>query len=155
QDALYKQFKFDEPWDSENNKKLIKLMPKIYAPPNTETNGYTYYRSFTGPDAIMPLPTGAVKPGLVNGVAINAIPNGTVNTFLVAEATDPVIWTKPDELAFDKTQAPPKLGGALFADGFYVAMCDGSVKFIKKTIDEKTLKNAINRQDGEIINLDK
>jgi len=32
QDALYKQFKLDEPWDSEHNKKLIPLMPRIYMP---------------------------------------------------------------------------------------------------------------------------
>src|SRR4051812_32634281 len=32
EDALYKQFKLDEPWDSENNKKLIDQMPKLYAP---------------------------------------------------------------------------------------------------------------------------
>ncbi len=30
QDALYRQFKLDEPWDSEHNKKLIAQMPKIY-----------------------------------------------------------------------------------------------------------------------------
>ena len=33
QDNLYRQFKLDEPWDSEHNKKLIPLMPKVYADP--------------------------------------------------------------------------------------------------------------------------
>lgn len=32
QQALYEQFKRDEPWDSEHNKKLIEKMPKLYAP---------------------------------------------------------------------------------------------------------------------------
>src|SRR5947207_1926384 len=32
EDDLYKQFKLDEPWDSENNKKLIEKLPKTYAP---------------------------------------------------------------------------------------------------------------------------
>src|SRR5688500_14843053 len=32
QEALYKQFKLDEPWDSEHNKKLIGRMPALYAP---------------------------------------------------------------------------------------------------------------------------
>src|SRR5207253_5726964 len=31
QDNLYKQFKLDEPWDSEHNKKLIARMPKVFA----------------------------------------------------------------------------------------------------------------------------
>jgi len=30
QDALYRQFKLDEPWDSDHNKKLMAQMPKIY-----------------------------------------------------------------------------------------------------------------------------
>src|SRR5205085_6609675 len=30
-DALYKEFKLDEPWDSDHNKKLIPLMPRQYA----------------------------------------------------------------------------------------------------------------------------
>src|SRR2546421_177216 len=32
EDNLYKQFKLDEPWDSDHNKKLIERMPKLYAP---------------------------------------------------------------------------------------------------------------------------
>ena len=31
QDVLYKQFKLDEPWDSEHNKKLLEKMPKQFA----------------------------------------------------------------------------------------------------------------------------
>ena len=33
QDALYKEFHQDEPWDSEHNKKLIDKMPVTYAVP--------------------------------------------------------------------------------------------------------------------------
>src|SRR5215218_9186216 len=29
---LYQKFKLDEPWDSENNKKLVDQMPKLFAP---------------------------------------------------------------------------------------------------------------------------
>jgi hypothetical protein len=32
EDRLYSQFKRDEPWDSEHNKKLLDKMPKIFAP---------------------------------------------------------------------------------------------------------------------------
>src|SRR5271155_415299 len=31
-EALYQQFKLDEPWDSPHNKKLLDKMPKLYAP---------------------------------------------------------------------------------------------------------------------------
>src|SRR5262249_51556565 len=39
QDNLYKQFKLDEPWDSEHNKKLIAQMPKVYALPRDPKPG--------------------------------------------------------------------------------------------------------------------
>ncbi len=38
QDNLYRQFKLDEPWDSEHNKKLISKMPKIYQGLNAKLN---------------------------------------------------------------------------------------------------------------------
>jgi hypothetical protein len=34
QEALYKEFNMDEPWDSEQNKKLLAKMPDIYVPLN-------------------------------------------------------------------------------------------------------------------------
>src|SRR5207248_5784084 len=50
QDNLYKQFKLDEPWDSDNNKKLIAKMPPVYAMPGKSKPGDTdtYYRVFVG-----------------------------------------------------------------------------------------------------------
>src|SRR5262249_40256468 len=50
---LYKQFKLDEPWDSDHNKKLIAKMPKTYALPNKMSKpGETHYRVFVGNGAL-------------------------------------------------------------------------------------------------------
>src|SRR6478735_7398561 len=47
EEGLYKGFKLDEPWDSENNKKLIDAMPKLFAPVRGKTDpGMTFYQSF-------------------------------------------------------------------------------------------------------------
>ena len=62
EDALYRQFHLDEPWDSKHNKKLLARMPKLYAPTVTGKPGkpnVTYYQAFTGPDALFNL--GAVR----------------------------------------------------------------------------------------------
>src|SRR5262245_7993862 len=32
EDKLYQEFKLDEPWDSDNNIKLVDRMPKVYLP---------------------------------------------------------------------------------------------------------------------------
>src|SRR5262249_5772501 len=50
---LSQQFKMDEPWDSENNKKLIGRMPRVYAPVRVKAKeGETFYQVFTGPKAL-------------------------------------------------------------------------------------------------------
>lgn len=155
QDLLYRQFKLDEPWNSDHNKKLIAQMPTTYALPGVTMNGYTYYRSFTGTGTVMPPPVGKGTPGQAfRGVSLAAIPDGTSNTLLAAEAFDPVIWTKPGDLPFSPGK-PPKLGGAVFADGFTAAFCDGSVKFLRSSsIDTKTLSNLIQTNDGQLVNID-
>jgi hypothetical protein len=48
---------------------------------------------------------------------------------------------------------PPKLGG-VFKEGFSAALADGSVLFIRNTIDPKLLKLLINIQDGTALNWD-
>ena len=159
QNALYKEFNFDEPWDSEHNKKLLAKMPKLYAAPGTEPEkGLTYYRSFTGQGTpLNPQPgrPSNAPPGVPNaaaGLRITGITDGTSNTLLVVEARDPVPWTKPDELAYDPAKPAPKLGG-VFEAGANVAMCDGSTRFLSKSIDEKTLRGVITANGGEIIQI--
>ena len=57
EEALYKQFKLDEPWDSEHNLKLAKNMPKIYFHPKANKPGddKTHYRLFYGKGAAFEL----------------------------------------------------------------------------------------------------
>lgn len=141
---LSKGFKMDEPWDSENNKKLIDAMPAIFAPVRVKADkGLTFYQSFTGKN-------GLLKPGQMLG--FGQIADGSSNTFLVAEAAKPVIWTKPDDLVFDGKDAPA-LGGH-FDGKFYAAMCDGSVYRFKKGLNSDTLGRFIDPADGQVVDTD-
>jgi hypothetical protein len=137
QDELYKQFKLDEPWDSEHNKKLVAKMPKLYAPVRGKADpGTTYYQAFGGSNGW--LKAGARIP--------TSFPDGTSNTFLVAEAAKPITWTKPDDLVFNGKDVPA-LGG-LFDGRFHAAMADGSVNRFRKGIDPAVLKLLIDPADG-------
>jgi hypothetical protein len=139
---LYAEFKLDEPWDSERNKKLLARMPKVYAPlsGSTQLANATFYQVFTGPDTPFQGTRGPRLPA--------SIPDGTSNTILIIEADKPVPWTKPEDIPYSDKKPIPKLGG-LFADGFHVALADGSVRFIdRRKISETTLRHAICPHDG-------
>lgn len=143
QQELYKQFKLDEPWDSEHNIKLLARMPKIYAIPGGEV-GKTHFRTFTGPGTVFSGPGGKAKYNVAN------IPDGTTNTICVVEAADGVPWTKPDDLVLTPDALLPKLGKSR-PNEFAVLLFDGSVRWLKKSIPEKTLRNAITPDDGNFL----
>lgn len=142
QGALYQQFKTDEPWDSENNKKLIPLMPKTFANPRAIAQpGMTYYKIFVGGGAAFDHQRDTKMPA--------SFPDGTTNTILIAEGGEPVIWTKPDDFEFNPKEALPKLA-LPGVNGINVAMADGSTRFVDLTrVSEKTLKQVIQADDGE------
>jgi prepilin-type processing-associated H-X9-DG protein len=142
---LYNEFKLDEPWDSRHNRQLINKMPKIYAsvvkdPKGEKGEGVTHYQVFTGPDTVF---DGAKKMGVAN------ITDGLSNTFMVVEAKEPVLWTRPSDLEFPKEKDRlPGLGG-LFKEGFHVAFCDGSVRFLSHDNPVATLRALVTPRGGE------
>jgi RNA polymerase sigma factor (sigma-70 family) len=146
QNDLYQAFHLDEPWDSPHNRLLLKLMPEVYASPVPAKRqpGLTYYQAFVG--------KGAMFDG-DQGTKLDDVPDGTSTTVLIAEAAEPVPWTKPEDLPFDMDRPLPKLGG-LFEGGCHVLMADGSALFVGRTIDAETLRALITRNGGEVINFD-
>ncbi len=146
QKELYEQFKLDEPWDSDHNKKLIAKMPKIFAPPGIKTPepGMTHYRVFVGPGTAF-----EPRPDREHGFALAEIADGTANTLLIAEAAEPVIWTKPDDLPFDPKKPLPKLG--MYERAIHIAYCDGKVVALVPDVSDTVLKGLITRNGGESV----
>ena len=100
----------------------------------------------------MPPPKPGTPGKAAYGLSINAMlgGDGVSNTMAVAEAARPVIWTKPDELAYDPKGPAPKVGGGVFEGGFNAAFYDGSVRFLPSSTSEKTLRALITPNGGEI-----
>ncbi len=153
---LYKEFKLDEPWDSEHNKKLIRRMPKHFALKSmSDPRGYTHLRGFSGDGMLSFNPPNQPQPGLpARGTRFADAQDGTSNTILVAEVEEPTIWTKPDEIAFQYhgQQPTPRLGG-VFEDGATILLADGSVMFLKNSIPDATIRALISRHDGMVISI--
>jgi hypothetical protein len=142
QNALYKRFRLDEPWDSPHNKQLIPLMPKVYELPGKPSpgTGMTYYQVFTGPNTPFDPSRGPTR--------MATILDGTVNTILAVEAADAVIWTKPDDLEMTAGGPIPPLGGH-YRGGFHVLLFDGSVHWLPQDTPSQTLRAAITPAGGE------
>src|SRR5262245_11909106 len=133
---LLKEFKTDEPWDSAHNKKLIKKMPKIYALPGVETDpGMTFFQVFTG--------KGTVFEGK-EGLKLTDHLKGGGPSFMIVEAGEPVVWTKPDDLVYDAKKPLPKLG-RLSDEGFHAALTflGDRVQFIPRSTPEEKLRSMI------------
>jgi prepilin-type processing-associated H-X9-DG protein len=142
QQALYDRYRFDEPWDSANNRSVLERMPPLFRHPGDDRDGpYASYYAMTGPETIFDGSKGA-------GFA--AIEDGTSNTILLVEAKRDIPWTKPEDIAFDANQPLADLGG-FSHEGLNVAFADGSVRFMSKAVDPTTWKALITKAGGEIV----
>jgi hypothetical protein len=146
--SLYEQFKFDEPWDSDHNRKLLAKMPAVYLPrrgPAPKEPYATYYQVFTGNEAPFNLQAGMiVMKGVASkgklGPKITDFTDGVAQTFLVVEAGEAVPWTKPADLVYEAEKPLPELG---FGDRFYLVLADGSSHFLKKSIGDDIIRGGI------------
>ncbi len=145
QAGLYEQYKKDEPWDSEANKKVLAQMPAIFRHPSQVT------------DSTNTAIVAAYGKGLVfeendtDGTQLQEILDGISNTIAVVESKTEIPWTKPEDILIDLSKDKlPEFGG--FSEGiFQVGMGDGSVRAILKSIDIAVLKKLFTKAGGERI----
>jgi uncharacterized protein DUF1559 len=149
QDALYKEFHLDEPWDSAHNLALLPKMPATYALPAHKRSKAPPYHTVCHVFVGKGTPFESGEPLRFE----RDFPDGTSNTILIIEAGEPVPWTKPADLAYDPDGRLPDLRSP-FRDGFRVALADGSMRWLKKDISETTLRAAITRNGGEVLGPD-
>jgi hypothetical protein len=145
--ALHGQFKLDEPWDGPNNIKLLPRMPRAFASVGAPAPpGKTRYQVFVAPDN-SPVRT---LFGRTQGRNLAAAPDGAMSTIMIAEATNPVDWTKPEDLTLLVNGPIPPLG-LPGAPGFNAAMGDGMVRYFPHTVPANTLRALIGADDGEVV----
>jgi hypothetical protein len=143
QNDLYRQFKLDEPWDSEHNKKLIEKMPDVYrvpALPSLPDHSTTYFVP-VGKETVFHDDQGTPTKDIRDGVS---------NTILIveADADQAVIWTKPVDWQFDAKE-PTRGLGALRDDGFLAAFGDASIHQLSPQRDKQRIPALFTRAAGD------
>jgi hypothetical protein len=144
QDALYKQFHLDEPWDSPHNLQLLPQMPATYAPPGRKAKMAPPYHTVLH----VLVGKGAAFEDRAGTSLAADFPDGTSNTLLVVEAGEPVPWSKPDDLRYDPDGPLPDLR-SLFRDSFRAGFADGHTRWLPKSTSEATLRALITRNGGD------
>ena len=146
---LYDQFKTDEPWDSEHNRKLLAKIPQCYDLSKVPAKlGKTTLMANGGEGGLIVLPE--IKPGLSSkrGIGLRKVSDGSSNTLMLMEAPDElaVHWTEPADFAPD-----PAAIEKMLSDELNIAMADGSTHRISKGFSAETFQKMLTRAGGEMI----
>jgi hypothetical protein len=132
EDALYREFHLNEPWDSEHNQKLIERMPAAYRLSKQLPPGKT--------NIVLPIGAETAWPE-GRGRPIREFIDGTSKTITVVEADDAhaVTWTEPVDHTYDPAHPAAGLGNH-FGPGFVSGSADASAHYLPLDTNPDTLR---------------
>ncbi|MCO6046789.1 DUF1559 domain-containing protein [Aeoliella sp. ICT_H6.2] len=141
--GLSKEYRKDEPWDSEANLKVLAKIPDMFRSPSDDiASTNTSYFAITGPETMF---------YNEKGTRFAEVTDGLSNTIALVEAKREVPWTKPVDIAYDSEQPLPELGG-WHPNIFLAGIADGSVQAVSQSIDDTMLRWLLEKADGNAIN---
>jgi hypothetical protein len=158
QENLYREYRFNEPWNGPHNKELAARMPEVYRCPSESSRGtsQTSYAMIVGPHAISDGPTPRKMSDIKDGLS---------NTIMVAECAGAGInWLEPRDLNAEKitkdgignldSQKPPGGINSCHSGFANVLFCEGRVWAISGSVDEKVLRAILTIDGGESVDMD-
>jgi prepilin-type processing-associated H-X9-DG protein len=148
--ALHSQYRFDEPWDGPNNRKLHNIELKYFQCPSQENprpNTETNYLAVVGPKTVWPAGNSYVRDA--------DIIDGLSNTILVVEVADSGIhWMEPRDLHVNQMpmaiNAPRGQGiSSRHPGGAMIGFADGGVRFLRSDLQPEALRAALTSRDKD------
>ena len=138
--ALYEKIKLDEPWDSEYNKQLLTIAPKVYRCPSNRNcgEGQTTFSAILGDGAFFD------ASGVGKNLGEFYAREGFITRVqaLICERREPIEWARPDaELTLEEIRATFGLdaksseggAGSLHSGGMQVGTAGGAARFVSES----------------------
>jgi hypothetical protein len=145
--ALYEAYRFEEPWDGPNNRRLLTEGVSVYrCPSDPSPPQMTSYVAIAGPGTAWDDP---------DGKALNAFSDGASSTILVVEiANSDIHWMEPRDLDIRKIakQINPKNAIGIsshHSGGANVVLADNGVRFLSDETTQKMLESLLTAAGGE------
>ncbi len=164
QKELYDRYKYDEPWNGPNNKKLLAEMPDVFRNPvHEDKNGTnTHFAAIVGKNTVLVAVKVDSDEANFRGQMsrMRDITDGTANTLMLGTISPlkKIPWLKPEDVTLGETV--PKLGEK---DGFSTdftsnkdkaglfLFADGSTIALKSSANRTLLSHLFIRNDGNVI----
>ncbi len=139
---LYRLFKLDEAWDSENNQPLVARMPDDYDIGYDLPEGHTAILAIVGDDTVI------ARSG--KGDRMAGITDGPQNTimFVIASSEAAVPWTKPADIDYDPSDPLKNVVGG--DNTFMAAFADGTVVRVQN-VEPEIVAPFFTKSGGEAV----
>lgn len=149
---LYKQYRFDEPWDGPNNQKLAGKIGDIFRCPTEKASAAASSATSTNYVAVVGPQT--AWPGW-KSTKIQDFADGMSNSIFIVEVADSgVHWMEPRDLHV--LQMSPTINGksgqgpsSRHHAGAYHLLADGAVRFATEDLPAQTIQTLLTIKGGE------
>lgn len=131
---LYREYKFDQPWDSPENLRVASEMPELYRSTGGKSKDSTPFQMLVGEGAF---DSAIAPPGFAD------ITDGTSNTIALIQSADEIIWTRPEDVAYHIN------GSVQLSESRLVGLADGQVRTLPKDIGLEQFRAMVTRGAGE------
>ena len=141
EDSLHREYRFDEPWNGEHNRRLSQRVPECYRCPSDSRASMANFLAIVDRRTMWPAHF---------TVRISDVTDGTSDTVMLLEALDHDInWLEPRDLTLPQSLKQVRRDDA---HGIHhVLLVDGSVRALDLTLNDGIWRSILTPQNGKSV----